>query len=77
MNIPGRMYSSEVEALAKVSMATLKKRQKQGMFPRPVDRGRQEIYIGEQVYAALGLLSKQMNLETDQQRWAMALEELS
>ena len=76
MEIPPRMYSSDVVKLAKVSMQTLKKRQREGLFPRPIDRGRQDIYLGHQVYEALGLVTPG-SPKTDQQRWATALEGMS
>jgi hypothetical protein len=57
MNIPARMYTSEVLALAKWKCtSTLRKRQKEGRFPAPVDRGREMIFNGRDVYQALGLI---------------------
>lgn len=59
MNIPARMYTSEVLALAKwKTPATLRARQARGDFPKHVDRSREFIYDGRQVYEALGLLPK-------------------
>lgn len=56
--IPFRMYTSEVLALAKwQSVGTLLARRKQGKFPHPIDRGREQIYDGHAVYAALGKIA--------------------
>ena len=74
MNIPLRMYTSEVLEKAKFSQSTLRKRQREGTFPLPVDRGREQIYLGQQVYEALGIAPKHSAPRTDHDRWAQALE---
>ena len=60
--IPARMYTSEVLRLAKWSSpSTLRKRQKEGRVPAPVDRGREMIFNGMAVYQALGLIDSAVN----------------
>jgi len=55
---PLRMYTSEVCRLARFSQAKLNRLRRQYQFPDPVDRGREAIYDGRQVYRALGLLDE-------------------
>lgn len=54
--IPLRMYTSDVLKVSKLSYAALRAKQKRGEFPAHVDRGREYIYDGRQVYQALGLI---------------------
>lgn len=56
-NIPARMFTSEVLRLAKWGRSKLNAMQKRGEFPKRVDRGREDIYDGLQVYQALGLVN--------------------
>ena len=60
LEIPGRMYTSEVLELARWKCySTLRKRQKEGLFPMPIDRGAEAIYSGKAVYKALGLIDEE------------------
>lgn len=60
IEIPFRMYTSEVLALARwKSVATLRRKQVYNGFPRPVDRGTENIFDGRAVYQALGIIPKQ------------------
>lgn len=68
---PLRMYYSEVAALAKLSKGTLRERIKAGLFPSPIDRGKEKIFSGEAVYTALGLESGKE--ETGEDRWVNAI----
>lgn len=56
MDIPLRMYTSEVCKLARFSAAKLSKLRQEKRFPDPVDRGREAIYDGKAVYRSLGLI---------------------
>lgn len=56
MQIPERMYTSEVLEVARYSRSTLNAKRKAGEFPDPIDRGRQDIYSGRAVYTALGII---------------------
>ena len=56
-DIPPRMFTSQVLELAKFGQGTLMKRRREHRFPEPIDRGREAIYSGPEVYRALGLVS--------------------
>lgn len=48
-----RMTTDEVLALARVSRATMWRRIACGRLPRPIDRGRQALFLKQAVHAAL------------------------
>lgn len=56
LDIPPRMFTSEVLELARFGYGTLRQKQKRGEFPKHVDRGREYIFDGRAVYKALGLV---------------------
>lgn len=72
--IPYRMYTADVVALAKISRSTLLRRVRAGQFPKPVDRGKQFIFSGIAVYAALGII--QSEAAGGQSPWSKALDEM-
>lgn len=73
MDIPYRMYFSEVCAVARLSKSELNKRIRNNQFPAHIDRGREKIFSGEEVYMALGMIAKQESLSAED-RLLKALE---
>lgn len=53
-DLPPRLTTIEVLYLARFSIQTLRRRQKLGVFPKPIP-GERGIYLRDQVMAALGL----------------------
>lgn len=74
-DIPHRMYTSEVLALARISRATLRDRQRRGAFPRHIDRGKEFIFSGPEVYRALGIIKDSQDAVSESP-WGRALEEM-
>lgn len=56
IDLPPRLYTSDVLKLARFSYSELRKRQKQELFPSHIDRGKEYIYDRDEVLAALGLI---------------------
>jgi hypothetical protein len=54
-NLPARMFTEEVCALAGYSRATLRTRIAEGRMPAPIDKAGQLIFIRDDVLRALGL----------------------
>lgn len=58
MDLPARLYTSEVLKLARFGPVKLREKQARGEFPQPIDRGKQNIYARDQVLEALGLIDQ-------------------
>ncbi len=55
-SLPDRIFESEALKIARFSRSTLQTRQKQGLFPQPIDHvGRKKIYRKSEVLKSLGL----------------------
>lgn len=65
MDVPLRMFTSEVLELARWGQQKLIERRKEEKFPDPIDRGKEDIYDGYEVYRALGLIKNDPREETD------------
>jgi len=74
LNPPLRMYTSEVCALARFSQQKLNNLRRKRKFPDPIDRGREAIYDGREVYEALGLTDRRQ--KTQEQRLIEALDHI-
>jgi hypothetical protein len=59
---PPRMTTRKTLKLARFSAATLKRRQDEGLFPRPIERN---IYLREEVLLALGLATSPVTDDKD------------
>ena len=72
VDLPERMTTTEVCALARFSAITLWRRRKQGKMPRAIDRGREALFDRDAVLRALGmhLPEKQCAPEADDP-WAV------
>lgn len=75
MDIPRRMFTSEVLELTRWTESKLRLEKKRNRFPRPIDRSREAIYDGYEVYSALNMIERQYN-NSDENRLMSALEEL-
>lgn len=55
-DLPLRMTTSEVCALGRISVATLRRRRRNGRYSlEPIDRGAEELYLRSDVLTAFGL----------------------
>jgi hypothetical protein len=62
-----RMFASEVALIAKVSRVTVQRRINDGKLPKPVDRGKEDIFDRRAIYQALGIALESGNhAPTDQ-----------
>lgn len=71
MNIPKRMFTSEVLEIARWGPSKLHEKRRAGEFPEPIDRGKELIYDGPSVYRALGLIDE--NPRSARDPWLEAL----
>jgi len=58
---PARLTTREVAQLARLSVATIRVRVRDGRLPPPVDRGRENLFDRQQVERALGLQEHEPN----------------
>lgn len=78
LNVPLRMYTSEVCSLARFGQGKLNALRKAGKFPNPICRGKEAIYDGRDVYRALGLLDGETTGSSDDDDPIMkAIEKMS
>jgi len=62
-----RVGLSEICRIAKVSRQTIARRIKKECFPRPIDRGREQLFDRSAVYGALGITQGRVNYENEQE----------
>ena len=56
-----RIGTSDICAVAKLSPITIQRRIKNGTFPKPIDRGKEQLFDRRAVYEALGIVQEDRN----------------